>query len=51
MKNWINKNYKTIIVAAFLVPIITVAVVSISHVTMWYGLSNPFTWANNILGR
>jgi uncharacterized protein (DUF1778 family) len=45
MKNWINKNYKTIIVAAFLVPIITVAVVSISHVTLWYGLSNPFTWA------
>ena len=45
MKNWINKNYKTIIIAAFLVPIITVAVVSISHVTMWYGLSNPFTWA------
>lgn len=45
MKNWINKNYKAIIIAAFLVPIITVAVVSISHVTMWYGLSNPFTWA------
>jgi hypothetical protein len=45
MKNWINRNYKTIIIAAFLVPIITVAVVSISHVTMWYGLSNPFTWA------
>jgi hypothetical protein len=22
-----------------------VAVVSISHVTQWYGLSNPFTWA------
>jgi hypothetical protein len=45
MKNWINRNYKTIIITAFLVPIITVAVVSISHVTMWYGLSNPFTWA------
>lgn len=45
MKNWINKNYKTIIITAFLVPIITVAVVSISHVSMWYGLSNPFTWA------
>lgn len=45
MKNWINKNYKTIIIAAFLVPIITVAIVSISHVTMWYGLSNPVTWA------
>lgn len=45
MKNWISKNYKTIIIAAFLVPIITVAIVSISHVTMWYGLSNPVTWA------
>lgn len=45
MKNWFNKNYKTIIIAAFLVPIITVAIVSISHVTMWYGISNPITWA------
>ena len=23
MKNWINKNYKTLIVSAFLIPIIT----------------------------
>ena len=45
MKNWINKNYKTLIIAAFLIPILTVAVVSISHVTEWYGLSNPITWA------
>lgn len=45
MKNWINKNYKTLIIAAFLVPIITVAIVSISHVTIWYGISNPVTWA------
>jgi hypothetical protein len=28
-----------------LIPIITVAVVSISHVTQWYGISNPLTWA------
>jgi hypothetical protein len=28
-----------------LVPIITVAVVSISHVTKWYGISNPISWA------
>jgi hypothetical protein len=27
------------------VPILTVAFVSISHVTKWYGLSNPFSWA------
>lgn len=45
MKNWFNKNYKTLIIAAFLIPILTVAVVSISHVTEWYGLSNPVTWA------
>jgi hypothetical protein len=45
MKNWFNKNYKTLIIAAFLIPIITVAVVSISHVTTWYGLSNPVTWS------
>lgn len=45
MKNWFNRNYKAIIISAFLIPIITVALVSISHVTKWYGISNPFTWA------
>jgi hypothetical protein len=43
--NWIQKNFKTIIYIAFLVPILTVAGVSISHVTSWYGLSNPVSWA------
>lgn len=43
--NWIQKNFRTIIYIAFLVPILTVAFVSISHVTSWYGLSNPFSWA------
>jgi hypothetical protein len=45
MKNWFSKNYKTVIVLAFLIPIITVAVVSISHVTKWFGISNPISWA------
>jgi hypothetical protein len=45
METWFKRNYKTIIISAFLIPIITVALVSISHVTKWYGLSNPFTWA------
>ena len=45
MKNWFSKNFKTIIILAFLIPIITVAIVSISHVTKWYGISNPVTWA------
>ena len=43
--NWFQKNFKTIIYCAFLVPIITVAIVSISHVTVWYGISNPISWA------
>ena len=45
MKNWISKNYKLLIIGAFLVPIFTVALVSISHVTKWYGISNPISWA------
>jgi hypothetical protein len=45
MKNWFNNNFKTLIIAAFLIPILTVAVVSISHVTEWYGISNPVSWA------
>ena len=43
--NWFQKNFKTIIYVAFLVPILAVAFVSISHVTTWYGLSNPISWA------
>ena len=43
--SWIQKNFKKIIYVAFLVPILTVAGVSISHVTSWYGLSNPVSWA------
>ena len=43
--NWIQRNLKKILYIAFLVPILTVAGVSISHVTTWYGLSNPVSWA------
>jgi len=45
MGKWFSKNFKAIIYFAFLVPIITVAIVSISHVTQWYGISNPLSWA------
>jgi hypothetical protein len=44
-KDWFSRNYKALIIGAFLVPIFTVALVSISHVTKWYGISNPITWA------
>jgi hypothetical protein len=43
--NWIVKNKFTIIRSLFLVPIILVAFISISHVISWYDLSNPFGWA------
>ena len=43
--NWFQKNLKKIVYIAFLVPILAVAGVSISHVTTWYSLSNPISWA------
>jgi len=45
MKNWFSRNLINIISLAFVIPILLVAFVSISHVTSFYGLSNPFTWA------
>ena len=40
--NWIKNNPNR---AMFLVPIILVAVISISHVVTWYDIANPFNWA------
>jgi hypothetical protein len=45
MKNWFSRNLTNIISLSFVIPILLVAFVSISHVTSFYGLSNPFTWA------
>ena len=45
MGSWLRNNFKLLIYISFLVPIITVAIVSISHVTVWYGISNPMSWA------
>ncbi len=39
---WIKNNP---IRSMFLVPIILVAIISISHVVSWYDLANPFSWA------
>jgi len=43
--SWFQKNFRNIIYLAFLIPILTVAFVSISHVTSWYGITNPISWA------
>ena len=45
MIKWIVNNKKSIIRAAFLVPILAVSAVSISHVVSWYDLANPISWA------
>lgn len=44
-KNWVRENLKGIIATSFTIPILLVAFVSISHVTTFYGLTNPFSWA------
>lgn len=45
MTNWINRNKTSIIRNSFLVPILLVVIMSISHVVSWYELGNPMSWA------
>jgi hypothetical protein len=45
MTNWFTRNQNLIIKFAFLIPIISVATISISHVVSWYDLANPISWA------
>jgi len=45
MKNWFKKNYKSIIITSYIIPILFAAGVSIAHVIAWYGLTNPVSWA------
>ena len=40
--NWVVENPNR---AMFLVPILLVAGISISHVVSWYNLANPISWA------
>ena len=45
MTNWINRKKESLIRIAFLIPILSVAAISISHVVSWYDLANPISWA------
>jgi len=45
MIKWINLNKELIIRNSFLLPILLVVIMSISHVVSWYGLGNPYSWA------
>jgi len=42
---WFQRNFRSLLYLAFIIPILAVAFVSISHVTTWYGISNPMSWA------
>jgi len=43
--NWFKENKNTVIRNSFLLPILLVVIMSISHVVSWYDLGNPFSWA------
>jgi len=45
MINWFKNNRDAIIRNSFLLPILLVVVMSISHVVSWYDLGNPISWA------
>jgi hypothetical protein len=45
MIKWIKSNRNAIIRNSFLLPILLVVIMSISHVISWYDLGNPMSWA------
>jgi hypothetical protein len=45
MINWFKNNKKGFIRGMFLIPILLVMIISISHVVSWYTMANPLTWA------
>lgn len=45
MINWIKNNRTALIRNSFLLPILLVVIMSISHVVSWYDLGNPISWA------
>jgi hypothetical protein len=45
MIEWIKNNKITLIRNSFLLPILLVVIMSISHVVSWYDIGNPLSWA------
>lgn len=43
--NWFNRNRNNLVRNSFLIPILLVVIISISHVVSWYDLGNPLSWA------
>lgn len=45
MIKWITENRTALVRNSFLLPILLVVIMSISHVVSWYDLGNPISWA------
>ena len=45
MIKWFQNNRDNVIRNSFLLPILLVVIMSISHVVSWYDLGNPYSWA------
>jgi len=45
MIKWFQNNRDNIVRNSFLLPILLVVIMSISHVVSWYDLGNPYSWA------
>ena len=45
MIKWIKENRTALVRNSFLLPILLVVIMSISHVVSWYDLGNPISWA------
>lgn len=45
MLNWFKEHKRGVIRGMFLIPILLVMAISISHVVSWYDIANPFSWA------
>ena len=43
--SWLERNYKLLIRIAYVIPIFFAVYVSISHVIIWYEITNPIAWA------
>lgn len=43
--SWLVTNRNNLIRNSFLIPILLVVIMSISHVVSWYDLGNPLSWA------
>jgi len=45
MREWFSRNYKTIVLTSYLLPILSSVIVSLFHVITWWEITNELRWA------